>query len=639
MIFKRKYNRRVLPAVALLFFGPAFSLQSAAMANTVLTIQAENASQTTGSGWSTESQLGGFTGSGYIVWRGADDFRTSDAQPPAGIKAYDFQVTQAGTYEFVARVQARVGNGTAANDKDNDAWVKFTSGSATSGVEGDAAKWTKFFVSGSDESWKNYTRGEQYGPTFFTDIQRDLTVGTHRILIGGRSARFAIDSVSLELLSSSGAVGEPDPVIVPVSTPTEPMANVCTATGATLSSAKSAYADSCPNIPRQDCDPIGGGGWMCSSGVIGASAPGVTATPSNPATPSIPVDIPPSEAPSAPETPSEPETPEMPSTPVAGESCTATGSSLTQAKQNYASSCAPIPRQDCDPVRGGGWMCSSGVIGASAPGVTATPSTPTTTPSTPTTTPSTPVETPSSPEGGTVGRIDARDLLSLHYDNCPDRDDGHALVAGKAVIDEVGLQNVLVVNGTCGANIRNRYQPESVAVLDAVWGNDWLDYFNQQTLSVNTAADRWAATLANGDDVWVAEGGPSDFTAGVLRRLDAIYPSVDRKRIHVVQHSAGSSFNEANTLSANISLVKQVADYIAIPDGNARNNGNADLNQKSSSFVSIALQSRYASEWEVAFDYLSPDTKLDFSDTVELLYIIDDTQTLTVDDFADRYLR
>ena len=104
------------------------------------------------------------------MWRGSDDFRVTDAQPPVGIKAYDFQITQAGTYEFLARVQARVGNGSAANDKDNDAWIKFTSGSATEGVQGDASKWTKFFVSGSDESWKNYTRGEQFDPTFFTDI-------------------------------------------------------------------------------------------------------------------------------------------------------------------------------------------------------------------------------------------------------------------------------------------------------------------------------------------------------------------------------------------------------------------------------------------------------------------------------------
>ena len=126
--------------------------------SSVLLIQAENASQTTGSGWSTERSLRGFSGTGYIVWRGSNDFRTSDSSPPTGQKAFDFDVKQAGTYQFTARVQARVGNGSAASDEDNDAWVKFTSGSATAGVRGNAAKWTKFFVSGEDEKWKNYSK-------------------------------------------------------------------------------------------------------------------------------------------------------------------------------------------------------------------------------------------------------------------------------------------------------------------------------------------------------------------------------------------------------------------------------------------------------------------------------------------------
>ena len=248
-------------------------------------------------------------------------------------------------------------------------------------------------------------------------------------------------------------------------------------------------------------------------------------------------------------------------------------------------------------------------------------------------------DSPASSGGGSAGLISANDLLVLHYDNCPDRDDGHALVAGRAVVESVGLQNLLVVNGTCGAAIRRDYQPDSVDVVRAVWGNNWLDGFNEGTASTNTSADRWAASIANGNDVWVAEGGPSDFTAGVLRRIGDVYPSIDRKRIRVVQHSAGGQFNERNTSTANINLVKQVADYIPIADGNFANNGTADFSQKSSFFVGIARQSRYSSEWEAAFDYLNPDVKLDFSDTVEILHIIGDSQTMTVDDFANRYLR
>ncbi|MDB3936452.1 hypothetical protein N9383_07050 [Granulosicoccus sp.] len=138
------------------------------------------------------------------------------------------------------------------------------------------------------------------------------------------------------------------------------------------------------------------------------------------------------------------------------------------------------------------------------------------------------------PNDGQVGMVSVNDLVALHYDNCPDRDDGHAVVAGRAVIDTVGVNNIIVVNGTCGSDIRNRYRPDSEAVLIATYGDEWLDGFNELTESVNASADRWAATLANRDDVWVQEGGPSDFTGMVLRRLGEVYPSVDRELVHVV---------------------------------------------------------------------------------------------------------
>jgi len=550
-------------------------------------------------------------GSGYIIWRGQDDFRATDSEPPAGIKAYDFNVTQAGTYQFTARVQARVGNGSAAADKDNDAWVKFTSGSATSGVRGDSSKWTKFFVSGNDESWKNYSSGEQYDPKFFTSIQRDLPTGVHRILIGGRSARFAIDNVGLRLVRAFN--NNPPVVTVPPTTPAPveptapalpPVAGTCTAQGTSLALAVSNYARSCPTLPRKDCDPISGGRWLCSSDTISNNAPPVT---SNPVTPTP--------------TPSEPVLP-----PVAG-SCTADGATLAQARTNYANTCPTIARKDCDPIGGGRWMCSSENISNSMQPVVPTP------------TPENNTPTPAPTGSGGVGRISASDLLALHYDNCPDRDDGHAIVAGKAVIDKFSLQNIIVVNGTCGAGIRDRYQPSSVEVLRAVWGNDWLDSFNQETNAVNTSAERWAATLANGDDVWVAEGGPSDFTAKVLQRIGELYPSVNRKRIRVVQHSTAPRFNETLTSPAALALVKRVTDYRPIPDGNFSGNGSAQLGGRSTYFVNTARQSRYASEWEAAFNYLNPEERLDFSDTVEVLYIVDDTDTLTADDFATNYLR
>jgi len=174
--------------------------------------------------------------------------------------------------------------------------------------------------------------------------------------------------------------------------------------------------------------------------------------------------------------------------------------------------------------------------------------------------------------------------------------------------------------------------------LRATWGDSWLDGFGQRDASVNRSADAWAAVLSNGGKVWVADGGPSDFTARVLRQIGERYPSVDRKRVHVIQHSHGGGFNESNTSSANIALVRNEATYITIANGNQGPNGTAKLNQVSSSFVLRARASRLAAAWEAAFDYLNPSRRLDFSDTVELLYIVNDTETQTVNEFASRYL-
>jgi len=398
----------------------------------------------------------------------------------------------------------------------------------------------------------------------------------------------------------------------------------CLANGANLSAAIKAYAASCPGIARKDCDPSAKG-WTCSSNVIGANGPGIS-NPSNPK-PTLP------EPPTAKPPVAEPPKPELP---VPSGNCEATGSNLGSAIEAYAASCPGIPRKDCDPV-GNGWVCSAGVMGNNGPGTSGTGTSNPPSPKPATEQPPTPEQpTPPNPNGS-IGKVGPNDLVALHYDNCPDRDDGHALPSGKAVVERSGLSNVIVVNGTCGDQNRNSYQRGSEAVVRAVWGSQWLDYYNQAQASVQTATSRWAQVLANGGDVWVAEGGPSDFTASVLQSLDRLYPSLNLKKIHVVQHAAGTGFNEAN--SARIGVVKRLADYRVIPNGNISGNGSANFNQKSTFFVGVARQSKYASEWNAAFNYLDPNRRLDFSDTVELLYLINDTSTKNVDDFARNYLR
>lgn len=119
-------------------------------------------------------------------------------------------------------------------------------------------------------------------------------------------------------------------------------AQACNATGNDLSLAKDSYAVLCPNTPRADCDPIGGGQWSCSSAVIGYASPARAAE--------NPVDDP---------------APEVTLPETTSSECTATGSSLNLAITAYEASCM-APRIDCDPIAGG-WSCSSGVLGVNAP--------------------------------------------------------------------------------------------------------------------------------------------------------------------------------------------------------------------------------------------------------------------------------
>jgi len=414
--------------------------------------------------------------------------------------------------------------------------------------------------------------------------------------------------------AGTGVVGDAEGTSSADDTPTQVADGACTSPlASSLGAAKSAFAISCPTHARRDCDPVGDGQWQCSSSVIGSSSPrGPITTTSRPSSP-------------------------------AGNnaSCETSGASLTLARRAFANDCPAFDRRDCDRLSGDRWLCSSDVIGSSAPGGAVAGNT--TTPDRPATSPpaagtGTSGNGTSSDGTASIGRLAAGDLVALHYDNCPDRDDGHAVVAGKAVVSKLGLENVLVVNGTCGDAVRSRYQPSSVDVLRATWGDSWLDGFGQQDASVNRSADAWAAVLSNGGKVWVADGGPSDFTARVLGQIGERYPSVDRKRVHVIQHSHGGGFNESNTSSANLALVRNEATYITIANGNQGPNGTAKLNQVSSSFVQRARASRLAAAWEAAFDYLNPSRRLDFSDTVELLYIVNDTETRTVNEFASRYL-
>ncbi len=240
------------------------------------------------------------------------------------------------------------------------------------------------------------------------------------------------------------------------------------------------------------------------------------------------------------------------------------------------------------------------------------------------------------------GRADLnKDLISLQYDHAPDRDDGHATVAGKEMADSLGF-TPWVIGGAYGADNANLYVDGSEAVMDATWGaGNWIDAHADWNSAVTKTADRWQQTLEACGDIWIAEGGQSDITADVVRELKQRMPNLDTEaRIHLIQHS---DWNERMALDADLAYVRANTDYVKIPDGNSGGNGTADLNDENYNgpFLNAALTGPNAAGWKAAFDYYDPqDDRLDFSDTAELLHIvsIETDDVNNINEFAERFI-
>lgn len=272
--------------------------------------------------------------------------------------------------------------------------------------------------------------------------------------------------------------------------------------------------------------------------------------------------------------------------------------------------------------------------------------------------------------GSTYFKKNRGDLISLHYDHMADPDDGHATVAARTVTRHWGI-TPHVVSGTHSFPVNRLnaspkpFQQAAMKVMRAAWGNNWLNAHNgnneaPNAVAVEKTAKKWFHTLQKGGHVWVAEGGPSDFTAHVLKymknRLD--YQFKQPRRIHVIQHGAKPCSNPKNfrlnekwTVPSNLGYVQNNTDYQIIGNGNCSQKNDVFLptaNFRSTdktfnkTFKTAAAKSINAAAWSSAFKYWDPvnsgnnealkitdgDTitypwaALDFSDTVELMRIL-----------------
>lgn len=226
-----------------------------------------------------------------------------------------------------------------------------------------------------------------------------------------------------------------------------------------------------------------------------------------------------------------------------------------------------------------------------------------------------------------------RDLLAVHFDFAH-RDDGHAAVATRELATSFGVTPHLV-SGTAALE-SDRFTHDYAALMQLVWGEQWFDATADRPTAVATSVQRWLVTIEGGGRVWIAEGGVSDFTAEVLREITTQRPDLDtRATVQVVQHNGG---NESESIPENQRFVAENTTYIRIEDGND-DNATADLNQQSDGFEAVAEVGRYRRLWSEAFVYL-PAAELDFSDTVEVLYVlgVGKDEVANPDDFANRFM-
>lgn len=230
------------------------------------------------------------------------------------------------------------------------------------------------------------------------------------------------------------------------------------------------------------------------------------------------------------------------------------------------------------------------------------------------------------------------DLLSLHYDHAPDKDDGQSAAADRTVLESLfGAAwlggRVVAVSGAYGKN-RRRFNPDSDAVMDAAWNDagGWIAAHGAWDAAAAKLTARWLETLDAGGAVWVKEGGQSDLTAEAIKRVKVQRPDLDVKaRVRVVQHS---DWNEDQTTETALRYVKDAARYIRIRDANAY------LNVKGgdAAFVEAAIgHPRFGPVWQAAFAYYPPSQRLDFSDTGELLAILG-LGELGIEAFRARFL-
>jgi hypothetical protein len=227
------------------------------------------------------------------------------------------------------------------------------------------------------------------------------------------------------------------------------------------------------------------------------------------------------------------------------------------------------------------------------------------------------------------------DIILAHYDCKTDADDIHSAAA----LATLFLSNAYVsveyhtVIGTYG--IQDGEYINVPQYFEDLFPDNFSDAHNDFDNALTTASSKASRILENDGDVWIAEGGQSDFSYHIVKLLEKQYSkSLLRQRIHIIQHS---EWNEKNTTQPFLEYLKTNIDYISIPDGNIQGNGSPGFNSAKYEDIVESINHQKVKEiWVKSIKtakvyngqgnrYLNPtmkDNGLDFSDFSEICYIL-----------------
>lgn len=243
------------------------------------------------------------------------------------------------------------------------------------------------------------------------------------------------------------------------------------------------------------------------------------------------------------------------------------------------------------------------------------------------------------------------DILIMQFDCKTDVDDIHATAAFATLLTNSTFCTIHfhAVAGTYGIQ-KGAYVPPNKLFDITFKKADWTDAnqnFEKAVARVKAIAEK---TLSSGDDVWIAEAGQSDFTAALLKAIQADQPKLKTKQhIHVVQHS---NWNEKETDPMKLKFVIAQTDYQKIPDGNHDNNGTPDYQTTQKLDVQKLFTDPYLIKiWqcakEIANTYNGKEKRyknktianggVDFSDLVEVGWILGINDIKDSQQFFKRY--